>query len=59
MRCPIHGGGGGGGDKLILHGLQLHGFHGVQQEKQTLDKSLSSTSTPGWTSSRRRVRLHR
>jgi dihydroneopterin aldolase len=29
-------GGGGGGNKLILHGLQFHGFHGVQQEKQTL-----------------------
>ncbi|KAL6661984.1 hypothetical protein ACP70R_001368 [Stipagrostis hirtigluma subsp. patula] len=34
------GGGGGGGDKLILRGLQFHGFHGVKQEEQTLGQKF-------------------
>ncbi|GJN04241.1 hypothetical protein PR202_ga21768 [Eleusine coracana subsp. coracana] len=32
--------GGGGGDKLILRGLQFHGFHGVKKEEQTLGQKF-------------------
>ncbi|OEL13698.1 Dihydroneopterin aldolase 1, partial [Dichanthelium oligosanthes] len=31
---------GPGGDKLILRGLQFHGFHGVKQEEQTLGQKF-------------------
>ncbi|CAO2200389.1 unnamed protein product [Urochloa humidicola] len=31
---------GPGGDKLILRGLQFHGFHGVMQEEQTLGQKF-------------------
>jgi hypothetical protein len=30
----------GGGDKLILRGLQFHGFHGVLQEEKTLGQKF-------------------
>ncbi|CAM0911666.1 unnamed protein product [Alopecurus aequalis] len=30
----------GGGDKLILRGLQFHGFHGVKQEEKTLGQKF-------------------
>uniref|UniRef100_A0A453RRD8 Dihydroneopterin aldolase/epimerase domain-containing protein n=1 Tax=Aegilops tauschii subsp. strangulata TaxID=200361 RepID=A0A453RRD8_AEGTS len=29
-----------GGDKLILRGLQFHGFHGVKQEEKTLGQKF-------------------
>ncbi|CAL5000271.1 unnamed protein product [Urochloa decumbens] len=31
---------GPGGDKLILRGLQFHGFHGVMREEQTLGQKF-------------------
>jgi 7,8-dihydroneopterin aldolase/epimerase/oxygenase len=31
---------GPGGDKLILRGLQFHGFHGVKREEQTLGQKF-------------------
>jgi dihydroneopterin aldolase len=34
------GDGGGGGDKLILRGLQFHGFHGVKREERTLGQKF-------------------
>uniref|UniRef100_A0ACD6AE56 Uncharacterized protein n=1 Tax=Avena sativa TaxID=4498 RepID=A0ACD6AE56_AVESA len=30
----------GGGDKLILRGMQFHGFHGVKQEEKTLGQKF-------------------
>jgi 7,8-dihydroneopterin aldolase/epimerase/oxygenase len=33
-------GDGGGGDKLILRGLQFHGFHGVKREERTLGQKF-------------------
>ncbi|XP_062196047.1 dihydroneopterin aldolase 1-like [Phragmites australis] len=30
----------GGGDKLVLRGLQFHGFHGVKQEEKTLGQKF-------------------
>ncbi|XP_044946067.1 dihydroneopterin aldolase 2-like [Hordeum vulgare subsp. vulgare] len=32
--------GGGGGDKLVLRGLQFHGFHGVKQEEKKLGQKF-------------------
>ncbi|KAE8809288.1 Dihydroneopterin aldolase [Hordeum vulgare] len=31
---------GGGGDKLVLRGLQFHGFHGVKQEEKKLGQKF-------------------
>ena len=31
---------GPGGDKLILRGLQFHGFHGVKREERTLGQKF-------------------
>jgi dihydroneopterin aldolase len=30
----------GGGDKLILRGMQFHGFHGVKQEEKKLGQKF-------------------
>jgi dihydroneopterin aldolase len=37
---PMTVGKGGGGDKLILRGMQFHGFHGVKQEEKKLGQKF-------------------
>ncbi|KAL6858718.1 hypothetical protein ACP4OV_017720 [Aristida adscensionis] len=40
MAASEAAGGGGGGDKLILRGMQFHGFHGVKEEEQKLGQKF-------------------